>query len=59
MIKDQEFLKDIASFCIENSKKLGATDVGVKVIHSVSENVSFRNKTVSYTHLTLPTTPYV
>ena len=44
MIKDQEFLKDIASFCIENSKKLGATDVGVKVIHSVSENVSFRNK---------------
>jgi len=44
MIKDQEFLKDIASYCIENSKKLGATDVGVKVIHSVSENVSFRNK---------------
>ena len=44
MIRDQEFLKDIASYCIENSKKLGATDVGVKVIHSVSENVSFRNK---------------
>ena len=44
MIKDQEFLKDIASYCIKNSKKLGATDVGVKVIHSVSENVSFRNK---------------
>ena len=44
MIKDQEFLKDIASYCIENSKKLGATDVGVKAIHSVSENVSFRNK---------------
>ena len=44
MIRDQEFLRDIASYCIENSKKLGATDVGVKVIHSVSENVSFRNK---------------
>ena len=44
MIKEQDFLKDIASYCIENSKKLGATDVGVKVIHSVSENVSFRNK---------------
>ena len=44
MIRDQEFLKDIASYCVENSKKLGATDVGVKVIHSVSENVSFRNK---------------
>ena len=44
MIKEQDFLKDIASYCIENSKKLGATEVGVKVIHSVSENVSFRNK---------------
>ena len=46
MIRDQEFLKDIASYCIENSKKIGATDVGVKVIHSVSENVSFRNKKI-------------
>ena len=44
MIKEQDFLKDIASYCIESSKKLGATEVGVKVIHSVSENVSFRNK---------------
>ena len=42
--KGSGILRDIASYCIENSKKLGATDVGVKVIHSVSENVSFRNK---------------
>ena len=44
MLKEQEFLNKIASYCIDNSKKLGATDIGVKVIHSVSENVSFRNK---------------
>ena len=44
MIRDQEFLKDIASYCIENSKKLGATDVGVKVIHSSQKMLVLETK---------------
>ena len=44
MIKDQEYLKKIASYCIDLSKKLGATDTSVQVVHSVSESVNFRNK---------------
>ena len=58
MIKDQEFLKSKASYCLDLAKKMGATDASVTVGHSISETVNFRNKSleaVSYTHLTLPT----
>jgi len=43
MLKDRNYLSDIASLCIEKSKKLGATDVSVNVINSISESVNFRN----------------
>ena len=44
MVKDQEYLNRIASQTIEYSKKLGATDVNVEVVHSISETVNLRNK---------------
>ena len=44
MIKDQEYLKSKASYCLDLSKKLGATDVSVTVGNSISETVNFRNK---------------
>ena len=44
MIKDQEYLKSKASYCLDLAKKLGATDVSVTVGNSVSESVSFRNR---------------
>jgi len=44
MVKDQDFLKKKASFCIDLAKKLGATDVTAVVINSISETVNFRNK---------------
>ena len=44
MIKDQEYLKSKASYCLDLSKKLGATDVSVTVGNSISETVTFRNK---------------
>ncbi|MDA8937407.1 metallopeptidase TldD-related protein [Candidatus Pelagibacter sp.] len=44
MIKDQEYLKSKASFCLDLAKKLGATDASVTVGNSISESVSFRNK---------------
>ena len=44
MIKDQEYLKLKASYCLDLAKKLGATDVSVTVGNSISETVSFRNK---------------
>jgi PmbA protein len=44
MIKDQDYLKKTASFCINLAKKLGATDSTATVIHSISESVNFRNK---------------
>ena len=44
MIKDQEYLKDKASYCLDLAKKLGATSASVSVGHSISESVSFRNK---------------
>ena len=64
MVKDQEYLENKASYCLDLAKKLGATDVSVNVGSSISETVNFRNQkldesnrsdTVSYTHLTLPT----
>ena len=44
MIKDQEYLKSKASYCLDLAKKLGATDVSVTVGNSISETVNFRNK---------------
>ena len=44
MIKDQDFLKLKASYCIDFAKKNGATDVQVSVGNSISETVNFRNK---------------
>ena len=44
MIKDQDFLKAKASYCLDIAKKLGATDASVTIGHSISETVNFRNK---------------
>ena len=44
MIKDQEYLKSKASYCLDLAKKLGATDASVTVGNSISEPVSFRNR---------------
>ena len=44
MVKDQEFLKNKASYCLDLAKRLGATDTSVVVKNSVSETVNFRNK---------------
>ena len=44
MVKDQEFLKKKASYCLDLAKKLGATDASVNVGSSISETVNFRNK---------------
>ena len=44
MIKDQEYLKSKASYCLDLAKKLGATDASVTVGNSISETVSFRNR---------------
>ena len=44
MVKDQEFLKKKASYCLDLAKKLGATDSSVVVNNTVSETVNFRNK---------------
>ncbi len=44
MVKNQEYLKSKAAYCLELSKKLGATDASVTVGNSISETVNFRNK---------------
>ena len=44
MVKDQDYLKKTASYCIDLAKKLGATDSNAFVAHSISETVNFRNK---------------
>jgi PmbA protein len=44
MVKDQDYLKKTASFCISLAKKLGATESNAIVMHSISETVNFRNK---------------
>ena len=43
MVKDQEFLENLANYCLNNSKNLGATDTSVQIAHSVSESVNLRN----------------
>ena len=44
MVKDQDYLKKTASFCIDLAKKLGATGATAVVGHSISETVNFRNR---------------
>lgn len=44
MVKNQEYLKSKAEFCLSLAKKLGASDASVTVANSISETVSFRNK---------------
>ena len=44
MIKNQEYLSEKASYCLDLAKKLGATDSSVIVSNSISETVNFRNK---------------
>jgi PmbA protein len=44
MIKDQEYLKSKATYCLDLAKKLGATNASVTVGNSISESVSFRNR---------------
>ena len=44
MIKDQDFLKAKATYCLDVAKKIGASDASVTIGHSVSETVNFRNK---------------
>ncbi|HIF61706.1 MAG TPA: TldD/PmbA family protein [Candidatus Pelagibacter sp.] len=44
MVKDHDYLKKTASFCIDLAKKLGATESSAFVMHSISETVNFRNK---------------
>ncbi len=44
MIKDQEYLSNKAAYCLDLSKKLGATDTSVVVSNSISETVNFRNQ---------------
>jgi len=44
MVKDQDFLENKASYCLDLAKKLGATDISVNVGNSISETVNFRNK---------------
>ena len=44
MVKDQEYLENKASYCLDLAKKLGATDASINVASSISETVNFRNK---------------
>ena len=44
MIKNQEYLSEKASYCLDLAKKLGATDSSVVVGNSISETVNFRNQ---------------
>jgi PmbA protein len=44
MVKDQKYLENKASYCLDLAKKLGATSVSVNVGSSISETVNFRNK---------------
>ena len=44
MIKDQEYLSEKASYCLDLAKKIGATESSVVVNNSISETVNFRNQ---------------
>ena len=47
MIKNQDFLKTKAEYCLAVAKKIGATDASVTIGHSISETVDFRNKNLN------------
>ena len=44
MVKDQDYLKKTASFCIDLAKKLRCNRFNSSSMHSISETVNFRNK---------------
>jgi len=44
MVKDQEYLENKVSYCLDLAKKLGATEASINVGSSISETVNFRNK---------------
>ena len=44
MVKDQEYLTKKASCCLDQAKKLGASNASVVVSNSISETVNFRNQ---------------
>ncbi len=44
MIKNRDFLKAKAAYCLDVAKKIGASDASVTIGHSISETVNFRNK---------------
>ena len=44
MVKDQNYLENKASYCLNLTKKLGASDSSVIVSNSISETVNFRNR---------------
>ncbi len=44
MVKDQEYLSEKASYCLDLAKKLGSTDSSIVVGNSISETVNFRNQ---------------
>ena len=44
MVKDQEYLTKKASYCLDQAKKLGASNASVVVSNSISETVNFRNQ---------------
>ena len=63
MIKNQEYLSEKASYCLDLAKKLGATDTSVVVSNSISESVNFRNKRLDESNrsdnLTIGITTYI
>ena len=44
MIKDQEYLSEKASYCLDLAKRFGATESSIVVGNSISETVNFRNQ---------------
>ena len=44
MVKEDNFLKNVADFCITKSKNLGCNDVSVLISNTVTESINFRNK---------------
>ena len=63
MIKDQKYLTEKASYCLDIAKKFGATDSSVVVSNSISETVNFRNKKLDESNrsdnLTIGITTYI
>ena len=44
MVKEQDYLEEKASYCLDLAKKLGATNSSIIVSNSITETVNFRNK---------------